>query len=96
MHAPNFPYQRFSGFNAAAAHFNTCSALLPLPLSAIAEGAAVKTIKAISVVVKSVLSLFMMDSLLPSYRQPGDLGSFGEWTVASRRKRGPVALRLQL
>jgi len=28
--------------------------------------------------------------------QPGDLGSFGEWTVATRRKRGPVALRHQL
>jgi len=60
MHAPNFPNQRFVGFIAAAAHFSTCAALLPLPRSAIAEGAAVKTIQAISVVVKSVLSLFMI------------------------------------
>jgi hypothetical protein len=62
MHAPNFPYQRFAGFNAAAAQLSTCLALLPFgsPLSAIAEGAAVKTIKAISVAVKSVLSLFMI------------------------------------
>ena len=29
-------------------------------------------------------------------RQPGDLGSFGESSMASRRKRGPVALRPQL
>ena len=29
-------------------------------------------------------------------RQPGDLGSFGESSMASRRKRGPVALRHQL
>ena len=63
MHAPNFPNQRFSGFNAATAHFNTCSALLPLPGSAIAEGDAIKTIKAISVVVKSVLSLFITNLL---------------------------------
>jgi hypothetical protein len=27
-------------------------------------------------------------------RWPGDLGSFGESSMASRRKRGPVALRL--
>ena len=29
-------------------------------------------------------------------RQPGDLGSFGESSVASRRKRGPVAFRPRL
>jgi hypothetical protein len=29
-------------------------------------------------------------------RQPGDLGSFGESSMASRRKRGPLTLRPRL
>ena len=31
-----------------------------------------------------------------TFRQPSDLGTFGESSMASRRKRGPVALRLWL
>jgi len=54
MHFPNFPNQRFCGFIAALAQSSTFAALLPLPGSAIAEGAAIKTIKVISVVVISV------------------------------------------
>ncbi len=32
----------------------------------------------------------------PEIWQPGDLGSFGESSMASRRKRGPVAFRRRL
>jgi hypothetical protein len=37
-----------------------------------------------------------MASPIVESQQPGDLGVLREATVASRRKRGPVALRLEL